>query len=44
MRAYLEPDLIESTARYWSRFGEGRYAAALEVIRDGAAVASGHGS
>jgi LmbE family N-acetylglucosaminyl deacetylase len=41
-RAYLEPDLIESTARYWSRFGEGRYAEAFEVIRDGAAVAGGH--
>ena len=41
-RAYLEPDLIQSTARYWSRFGEGRYAEAFEVIRDGAAVAAGH--
>jgi LmbE family N-acetylglucosaminyl deacetylase len=41
-RADLEPDLIESTARYWSRFGEGRYAEAFEVIRDGAAVAAGH--
>jgi LmbE family N-acetylglucosaminyl deacetylase/CheY-like chemotaxis protein len=42
VRAYLEPDLIEATARYWSRFGEGRYAEAFEVIRDGAAVAAGH--
>ena len=42
VRAYLEPDLIESTARYWSRFGEGRYAEAFEVMRDGAAVATGH--
>jgi LmbE family N-acetylglucosaminyl deacetylase/CheY-like chemotaxis protein len=42
VRAYLEPDLIESTARYWSRFAEGRYAEAFEVIRDGAAMATGH--
>jgi two-component system response regulator HydG len=34
VRAYLEPDLIESTARYWSRFGDGRYAEAFEVIRE----------
>ncbi len=44
LRAYLEPDLIRSTARYWSRFSEGRYAEAFEVIRDGAAVAVGHGA
>jgi two-component system response regulator HydG len=37
-RAYLEPDLISATARYWSRFGEGRYAEAFEVIRDGVSV------
>ena len=42
VRAYLEPDLIESTARYWSRFAEGRYAEAFEVIRDGAAMATAH--
>jgi two-component system response regulator HydG len=35
-RAYLEPDLIKSTARYWSRFGGGRYAEAFEVVRDSA--------
>ena len=40
VRAYLEPDLIESTARYWSRFGQGRYAEAFEVIRDGAGPAA----
>ncbi len=34
VRAYLEPDLIEGTARYWSRFGDGRYAEAFEVIRE----------
>src|ERR1022692_797840 len=35
-RAYLEPDLIQSTARYWSRYGGGRYAEAFEVVRDSA--------
>ena len=33
VRDYLEPDLIEATARYWSRLGEGRYAEAFEVVR-----------
>lgn len=32
--ARLEPDQVESAARYWSRFGGGRYAEAFEVIRD----------
>ena len=41
VRAYLEPDLIAATARYWSRFGEARYAEAFEVIRDGVAVKAG---
>jgi LmbE family N-acetylglucosaminyl deacetylase/ActR/RegA family two-component response regulator len=34
VREYLEPDLIEATARYWSRFGGGRHAEAFEVVRD----------
>ncbi len=34
IRAYLEPELIQSTARYWSRYGDGRYAEAFEVIRE----------
>jgi LmbE family N-acetylglucosaminyl deacetylase len=38
IRPYLERDLIESTARYWSRFGDGRYAEAFEVIREAAAT------
>jgi LmbE family N-acetylglucosaminyl deacetylase len=38
VRHYLEPDLIEATARYWSRFGGGRYAEAFEVVRDDAAA------
>jgi two-component system response regulator HydG len=37
VRAYLDPDLIRSTARYWSRFGGGRYAEAFEVVRESAA-------
>jgi hypothetical protein len=37
VRGYLEPDLIEATARYWSRYGDGRYAEAFEVIREAAA-------
>ncbi len=39
VRAYLKPDLIESTARYWSRFGDGLYAEAFEVIREAATPA-----
>jgi two-component system response regulator HydG len=34
VRQYLEPDLIEATARYWSRYGASRYAEAFEVVRD----------
>jgi hypothetical protein len=41
IRAYLEPDLIRSTARYWSRFGEGSYAEAFEVMRE-AGLSPGH--
>jgi LmbE family N-acetylglucosaminyl deacetylase len=41
IRAYLEPDLIESTARYWSRYCEGRFAEPFEVIRE-TAVAGQH--
>ena len=41
VRQYLEPDLIEATARYWSRFGPGRYAEAFEVVRDQAAGPAG---
>jgi two-component system, NtrC family, response regulator HydG len=38
VRDYLEPDLIASTARYWSRFCEGNHAEAFEAIRDRAAI------
>jgi hypothetical protein len=41
IRAYLEPDLIEATARYWSRYCDGRYAEPFEVVRE-AAVAGQH--
>ncbi|SDP36985.1 N-acetylglucosaminyl deacetylase, LmbE family [Nakamurella panacisegetis] len=38
VRDYLEPDFVLATARYWSRFGGGRSAEPLEVIRDVAGV------
>ena len=38
VRTYLKPDLIQSNARYWSRYGDGLYAEAFEVIRDAAAA------
>jgi two-component system, NtrC family, response regulator HydG len=41
IRPYLEPDLIKSTARYWSRFGDGRYVEAFEVVREAAATRTG---
>jgi LmbE family N-acetylglucosaminyl deacetylase/CheY-like chemotaxis protein len=34
VRAYLEPDLLRSTARYWSRFSQSTYVEPLEVIRE----------
>lgn len=33
IRPYLEEDLVVATARYWSRFGVGRYVEPLEVVR-----------
>ena len=41
VREYLEPDLISSTARYWGRFAQARYAEAFEVVRDRGAIRSG---
>lgn len=32
-RDYMAPDLVRATARYWSRFGPGRYVEPLETIR-----------
>ncbi len=34
VRAYLEPEFVVATARYWSRFGTGAYAEPLEIVRD----------
>jgi hypothetical protein len=41
MQGYLERDLIESAASYWSRFGDGRHAEAFEVVRNAAAGSQG---
>ena len=38
VRDYLEPDLIVSTARYWSRFCDGNHAEGFEAVRDRAAI------
>ncbi|WP_374007076.1 response regulator [Leifsonia sp. LS-T14] len=38
LRAYLEPDFVLATARYWSRFGGGKSCEPLEVIRDTADI------
>ena len=35
----LDPDFVLSTARAWSRFGQGTYCEALEIIRDTAQLA-----
>jgi LmbE family N-acetylglucosaminyl deacetylase len=44
VRAYLVPDLIKSTARYWSRYADGLYAEAFEVIREAGTTAVQPGS
>ena len=41
IRAYLEPDLISATARYWSRYSGARYAEPFEVVQE-SAVAGEH--
>ncbi|GLJ77561.1 response regulator [Leifsonia poae] len=38
LRAYLEPDFVLATARYWSRFGGGTNCEPLEVIKDTADI------
>lgn len=35
---YLEPDFALATARAWSRYGEGTFIEALEIVRDSARV------
>jgi two-component system response regulator HydG len=39
IRSYLDEDLIRSTARYWSRYGDSGYAEAFEVIREAGGLA-----
>jgi LmbE family N-acetylglucosaminyl deacetylase/ActR/RegA family two-component response regulator len=34
MREYLDRDLVVATARYWSRYGVGRFAEPLEIVRE----------
>ena len=34
IRDYLDPELLRSTARYWSRFSGSRYVEALEIVRE----------
>ncbi|MDO8184995.1 response regulator [Conexibacter sp. JD483] len=34
VRAYLDEELMRSTARYWSRFTQARYVEPLEVVRE----------
>ncbi len=41
-RGYLDEDLIRSTARYWSRFGDSSYAEAFEVIRESEGLSTRH--
>jgi len=33
-RSYLDKDFVTTTARYWSRFGDGAYVEPLEILRD----------
>lgn len=33
-RYYLDRDFVTTTAKYWSRFGEGAYVEPLEILRD----------
>lgn len=40
-RDYMDPDLVRATARYWSRFGGGRYAEPLETVRAAARIGGG---
>lgn len=37
-RNYMQEDLVRGTARYWSRFGVGRFAEPLEIIRSTATL------
>lgn len=35
---YLDPEYMRAVARYWSRFGTGKYCEPLELVRDAAGV------
>ena len=39
-REYLDPEVVRATARYWARFGTGRYAEPLETVREAAMAGS----
>ena len=39
IRAYLDEELLRSTARYWARFAQSRYVEPLEVVREAEATA-----
>ncbi|MHB1596340.1 MAG: hypothetical protein ACYCO9_19565 [Streptosporangiaceae bacterium] len=41
IRDRVEPDLIQSTARYWGRFANARYTGAFAVVADHGAVMAG---
>ena len=34
LRAYLDPELVRATSRYWGRYGDSRYCEPLEVVRE----------
>jgi len=42
-RAYMAPDLVRATARYWSRFGTGTYVEPLEMVRAAGGVGGASG-
>jgi LmbE family N-acetylglucosaminyl deacetylase/ActR/RegA family two-component response regulator len=42
-RDYMDEDLVRATARYWSRFGVGRFAEPLETIRSSVTLADTRG-
>jgi len=44
VRDYLDPDLVTSTASYWSRYCGARYAEAFEVVRDRATAGAATGA
>jgi two-component system, NtrC family, response regulator HydG len=44
IRGYMQDDVVLATSRYWSRYGGGRHAEPLEVIREAGAVAGAQSS